>query len=110
MTDELLNEANEIADKIKKIDDSIIKVEDEIRYKKRFDEDIIKGYKPCYFKSYLKSFASVLFRKDKKPSIRGYVECHYPVEIELEDEEFCTLLLEYLNNKKRKLREELDKL
>lgn len=28
----------------------------------------------------------------------------------LEDEEFCTLLLEYLNNKKSKLREELDKL
>jgi hypothetical protein len=110
MTNELLNKANDLSDRIKKLEDSICKVEYEIRYKKRFDEDIIKGYKPCNFKSYLKSFASVVFRKDKKPSIRGYVECHYPVEIELEDEEFCTLLLEYLNNKKSKLREELDKL
>lgn len=110
MTDELLNKANEIAGKIKKIDVSIERVEDEIRYKKRFDEDIIQGKKPIFFKSYLKSFASVFFDKDKKPSIRGHVECHYPVEIELDDEEFCTLLLEYLNNKKSKLREELDKL
>lgn len=110
MTDELLNKANEIADKIKKIDVNIERVEEQIYLKKCFNEDIIKGNKHHFFKSYLKSFGKVFFCKDKKTLIRSEVECNYPVEIDIEDEEFFTMLLEYLNNKKNKLREELDKL
>ena len=110
MTNELLNKANDLTIRIKKLDDSIERVEYEIWTKKRFDEAIFEGVKPEFFKSFLKSFASVFFDRDKKPSIRGNVELHYPVEIELEDEEFCNLLLDYLKNKKSKLQAELDEL
>lgn len=110
MTNELLKKANDIANRIEKINISIDRVENVIRNKKWFDEAITQGKKPSFYKSFLNSFASIFFYKDKKPSIRENVELHYPVEIDLEDEEFCTVLLEYLNNKKSKLQAELDKL
>ena len=110
MTDEVLNKANDLADKIKKLDDSIYNVEHEISIKKRFDKDIIDGRKPSFYYKWLDKFGSVFLEKNDKPTIRGHIEMHYPVEIELEDEEFFNILIEYMKQKRNKLKAELDAL
>ena len=110
MTEEVLNKANDLTIRIKKLDDSIYRVGKEIKTKKRFDKDIKDGHRAsCYYK-WLNKFGSLFIKKNEKPSIRGHVELHYPVEIELEDEEFFNILIEYMEQKRSKLKAELDAL
>lgn len=110
MTEEVLNKANDLTNRLKKLDVSIYNVEHEISLKKRFDKDIIDGHRAPSFRKWLDKFGSVFLGKNEKPSIRGHVEMHYPVEIELEDEEFFNILIEYLKQKRNKVKAELDAL
>ena len=110
MTEEVLNKANDLTIKLKKLDDSIYKVEQEVKTKKRFNADIINGRRSTSFRKWLDKFGSVFLNKDGKPSIRAHAELHYPVEIELEDEEFFNILIEYMKQKRNRMKAELEAL
>lgn len=75
MTDEVLNKANDLADKIKKLDDSIYKVEQEIRTKKRFDTDIIDGRKPSFYYKWLDKFGSVFLERMRSHLSEDTLNC-----------------------------------
>ena len=97
-----------LSSKIKIIEDNILAIENAARAKNRFDEDVTSGYKPSFYKKWLGKFCRFQVGEKEQPQIMMNYEYAFPITIEMDNDDFVRLLLDYLNKERKKLESEFD--